>query len=274
MNWWQRFKKSSAHIQASIVMSAVITFATVAYSIIAAVQLHVMRQASEDSSTQAKKLIDAANRVGDAANSFSQSAQGINIGVANAVEDLRKQVDQISRSVDTAHQAIEVSKEQARIEERPWVSFVSVLPADLPDGSERIALQIRNGGKTPAFDAHSAFLVEWHRDASVSIPEIHQVLDERQAKGRSTIGPGEPSLIPGNDQFPPDFVRNYKLGKLRLYLRGAIWYSDYWATAIPSSFVSSTTPEVMNGWHANQTIVKISPIMCVNRFITNIFCLE
>jgi hypothetical protein len=42
MNWWQRFKRSSAHTQANIVCTFIVMVATIVYAIVSASQLHVM----------------------------------------------------------------------------------------------------------------------------------------------------------------------------------------------------------------------------------------
>lgn len=123
MNWWQRFKRSSAHIQASVVMSAFVAVATVAYSIIAAVQLGVMRQASDDSAAQASKLIDAADQIKSAAWDFKGSAQGIDGNLGLAVGKLQGQIDQVKRSADAAKDAVNATLDEMRLEQRPWVGI-------------------------------------------------------------------------------------------------------------------------------------------------------
>lgn len=147
MNWWQRFKKSSAHTQASIVMSAVVMVATVAYSIIAGVQLFVMRKSSEDSSLQAQKLIDAANQIKIAAWQFKESAQGIDDNLGNAVGKLQDQVEESHKSVsaiiETTHQDL-----------RPWVGVESAVPKNFwrPLGNIQIDVDfgLRNYGRSVA----------------------------------------------------------------------------------------------------------------------------
>ena len=42
MNWWQRFRRSSAHTQANIVCTFIVMLATIIYVVVSARQLHVM----------------------------------------------------------------------------------------------------------------------------------------------------------------------------------------------------------------------------------------
>jgi hypothetical protein len=51
VNWWQRFKRSSAHTQANIACTAIIMLATIAYSVIAFFQLRAMRGQIVESNT-------------------------------------------------------------------------------------------------------------------------------------------------------------------------------------------------------------------------------
>jgi len=64
MNWWQRFKKSSAHTQANIVCTIMVMVATIAYTVIARFQLGTMKGqlAEMQSATQATQIAAVAAR--------------------------------------------------------------------------------------------------------------------------------------------------------------------------------------------------------------------
>lgn len=47
LNWWQRFRRSSAHTQANIVCSFIVMFATIAYVIVATCQLHEIKRTND-----------------------------------------------------------------------------------------------------------------------------------------------------------------------------------------------------------------------------------
>jgi hypothetical protein len=159
--WIQRFEASSAHTQASIVFSGVIMVATIAYSIIAGIQLYVMSQASKDSATQTNQLITAANinaaasqRNAAAAESFATAASNINKGVGAAVAKLNLQAGALQQSVE---QATKLANETAKANEyvvtadRPWVGVESHAVDNFEEGkTAKITITYINTGKRPA----------------------------------------------------------------------------------------------------------------------------
>lgn len=131
-SWLRRFRASSAHNQANIVFSALIMIATISYSVIAGVQLHIMRKASEDSATQTQHLIDAANinataakqiaaaskRNAEAAEKFSVSAGSINTRMGEAVGKLQAQASHTEDLADNAMKQVMATNRLAEAAQR------------------------------------------------------------------------------------------------------------------------------------------------------------
>jgi hypothetical protein len=173
--WSQRFKASSAHMQASIVFSAVIMVATIAYSIIAGIQLHVMRKASEDNATQTEKLIKAANinddaarqiasasdRNAKAAEDFAKAADNINTQMINAVGKLNLQANQTLAQAKATNKLANTAKQIYDAANRPYVGFETEwdLSSDRQTFNYRIGA--KNFGTVPASDLQFDWTVKF-----------------------------------------------------------------------------------------------------------------
>jgi lysyl-tRNA synthetase class I len=156
--WRQRFRATSAHNQASIVFSALIMLATICYSIIAGIQLRVMRKASDDSATQTQRLIEAAKRNAAAAEHFSDSAKLINGGVGDAVKKLEAQAEAIEAarqsSQEASNKALQASIDNFHADQRAWLGASDNTYNLAESGPISSSVSVLNTGKSPALDIY------------------------------------------------------------------------------------------------------------------------
>ena len=59
------------------------------------------------------------------------------------------------RTADAAIAANQQAETATKLDERPWINIVQVVPVDAPDGSEALSVKVENFGRTPAFHAHT-----------------------------------------------------------------------------------------------------------------------
>jgi hypothetical protein len=138
MNWWQRFKKSSAHTQANIVCTILIMVATIAYSIVAGLQLHEIKRTNDLTQT-------ALNGSSTALSQTLAKMQG-------QIDAMNKQFPEIQRSSTAAQTSAKNAHADFIRDERAWmgVSFGQG-NISLADGQPfSVPLTFINTGKTPA----------------------------------------------------------------------------------------------------------------------------
>ena len=124
-------------------------------------------QAANVQAGAATKVADASDRNAKAAAAFALSADGINTRIIAAEKDFQ-------RMADNAKQAVNVTVEQSRLEQRAWLGLYSPNPNTSPGGYglqfNSFAL-LRNTGRTPAMDV-SGIVITLERDWHAEIPDF------------------------------------------------------------------------------------------------------
>jgi hypothetical protein len=142
--WWRRFKASDAHTQANIVCTALIMVATIAYAIIAGLQLGAIKGQLSQMSKQLPELQKSASAAMDSAYVACLSARATQATFL-----------QVQRSAGDSHAATAATIEQAKASiesERALLSFIPRIPTpnDFFNNTFRIPYIIKNDGKSPA----------------------------------------------------------------------------------------------------------------------------
>ena len=202
MNWWQRFKRSSAHTQANIVCTVFIMLATIAYTVIAARQLifinrqigimqdtlNEQRRSGEQSTAQMWSAIGNINWMARSAD-WSQK-----VTKASAEASDRQSNKALNASIDNFHQ-----------DQRAWVGFSGFSPQVLsgpinetlpnfPPAYQTFVADLFNSGRTPAREveviASVHFVIEPHildkRDENQILTVINSI-DSGELKPDPTL---------------------------------------------------------------------------------------
>jgi len=110
-------------------------------------------------SAQVDKMIVSAGSIKDSAGEiknagwvFSGAAQGINNAGWNAVGRLQDQANQVGRSANAAENAVRVTQEQMRLDERAWVGFTDATVTLSTTSPIKAETQTHILGKSPAID--------------------------------------------------------------------------------------------------------------------------
>jgi hypothetical protein len=151
---YQKFKKTKDalldHVprrdRLMIVLTGMIAVSTVA-------QYMLARSNNETSGKQVDKLLIAANRVGTAAESFSESASGINTGISDAVIKLNTQADKLAENAKQSSR-LATDSEQANTNaleaDRPWMGGTISVSNFSAGQKPSLSYGFNNSGKRPA----------------------------------------------------------------------------------------------------------------------------
>jgi len=131
---------------------------------------------------------------------------------------------QAKRTADAAISANTDAVIAMKLDESPWINVFDVTTSELPDGGERLAVEFKNYGKTPVFNTHAFVGMQGVRPGVV----VPFPFNEHESKGSILFSPGEIYKIALNNPVTPTEVALFKSGQMWVYLRVAIWYTDYW----------------------------------------------
>lgn len=158
--WRNSWRTASPITKVSLVLTALVAFATVANAVNAWLQLGAMKAISSDNTQQTQRLIDAANQIKAAAWDFKGSAQGIDGNLGNAVAELQSQVEKMDasrKSTDKNSAAnLQATIDSFHREDRAWVGIENAIPLDYsPDTSSHsvnmvVAFTLKNYGRSAA----------------------------------------------------------------------------------------------------------------------------
>ncbi len=123
-----------------------------------------------------------------------------------------------------------------RLDQRPWIGVVSIDESVPSTISEPITIKIRliNSGKTPSFDTRAS----WETNCAPITKIVKPIYTERNAKGRSTVMPGQDLWLQMEDKAicSPEDIALFRSGKATLYTMGTIWYRDEFRQAHRTDF--------------------------------------
>ncbi len=158
MNWWQRFKRSSAHTQANIVCTFIVMVATIAYVAVATLQwLEIKRtntltqQALNGSGTALTQTLTKMQGQVDAMNKLADKA-GIQ---ADKLDASVKQASRLAKDTEEANA-------NALQADRPWMGGYIQVSDFEADKKPTYTIVFTNSGRRPAHIDFSGAREDWY----------------------------------------------------------------------------------------------------------------
>lgn len=159
-SWLLRFRKSPAHTQTNIVCTAIIAFATVAYTVVAGFQLSAMRdtlaEMTQSGNQATQQMWSAIGNVNWLARSADWSQKVAHKQASDTVGEMQKQTAAQMQSAQTAEDTVKTARDQMRMDQRAWIAV-----KDVHGASTSPMVTFINTGRTPALDVKVYARRQW-----------------------------------------------------------------------------------------------------------------
>jgi hypothetical protein len=242
LNWFQRFKKSTAYTQANIVCTIVIAVATVAYALIARRQLTAMNGQLREM----HESVEEAKRSGQQSTDQIWKAIGNINWMARSMDWSQKVAQQgIELSGRQSKQALDASIASSRLDQRAWVGSMQVTGIPEVGKTYDINVVFGNTGKTPALDVITQAREIPVHTGSKFVPAFDK--EPTFTQSRTTLFPNQiaTSVVKGSKdvaatQSDVDFINQSK--EVTIYVIGRVCYKDVFGESHWARFCEIYSP--------------------------------